>query len=192
MKNNEKNTMLSPGKKTENDSEIQLEVQPENDSEVQPENKSKNSLCKICCDCVTIIIVIAICTGGLTCYFMFLSPREIEKANECKNSISDILTKVNVTSCDGRYVDCKYTVNNRNITCRVEYNEPKTCIFPDNSVYIYTSKNNKYCTSYKDKTSNGDCNSPMIGFFILSILFLGGYCLAITGAIIYETIKKYI
>lgn len=170
--------------------ENSLENKPENKLEEQSKNKPKKQSINGCDLCV-IIIFVTISVGSLTCYFVFLSPIEIKKANDCKNAISDILTKVNVTSCDGRYVDCQYVANNRNITCRVEYDEPLTCIFPDNSVYIYTSKDNKHCTSYEDNTTDNECKSSMMVFFVFSVWLLGGFCCACNIGIISDMIKGY-
>lgn len=146
-------------------------------NEEQPVIKPINK-CKLCYFWSAFTIYFIIMVAALTCYFIFLVPGKKEDANNCMNAISDILTKVNVTACDGRYVDCQYEVNNKNITCQVEYNEPQTCIFPNNELYIYTSKDNKHCTSYKDKTSNGSCREPLILFYVLSIWLLCGGCLA--------------
>lgn len=143
-----------------------LLLSPESPSEIEQEDRCMTKSGYICiCSILYLILLIS----GFIVGNMLL----VKQKNNCENNVPSIYTKVNITECDHYFLTCQYG----NYTCKVDYGDNFSCNFPNNTVYIYISPNNKNCAKEYYFYSKDHCSDNLFLFNILLIIFgVGCFC----------------
>lgn len=124
------------------------------------------------------------CSIRWYCY-VFVNMKLVQDKHDCEDKVPNELVFSNILSCNGKFVTCKFQVDNQYKECVIDMGEKPNCNFPTNTSYIYKSADNDNCSFNKEDTN---CDNSM-NFFLFNF-FWSQVVMLLIVPILYKKIRN--